>query len=94
MITVNYICDRCGTYFDADDLVQIDMSCIGRNELIILMTSAQAVPQSSLLNLWKRRLVMVLLIIEIILFTLLCFSTGVLYEDMRRDDDDEKSKMP
>ena len=32
MITVNYICDRCGTFFDADDLVQIDMSCIGRNE--------------------------------------------------------------
>ena len=37
---------------------------------------------------------MILLIIELILFTLLCFSTGVLYEDMRRDEDDEKSKMP
>lgn len=28
MITVNYICDRCGTYFVADDLIQVDMSCI------------------------------------------------------------------
>lgn len=32
MITVNYICDRCGTYFDADDLIQIDMSCIAISE--------------------------------------------------------------
>lgn len=26
MITVNYICDRCGTYFDADELVIVDVS--------------------------------------------------------------------
>lgn len=29
---------------------------------------------------------MILLIIEIVLFTLLCFSTGVLYEDLRREE--------
>ena len=28
MITINYSCDRCGTYFDADDLIQIDISSI------------------------------------------------------------------
>ena len=28
MITVNYICDRCGTYFDADDIIQVDINSI------------------------------------------------------------------
>ena len=32
MITVNYSCDRCGTFFDADDLIQLDMSCIAIEE--------------------------------------------------------------
>ena len=28
MITVNYICDRCGIYFDADDIIQVDINSI------------------------------------------------------------------
>ena len=37
---------------------------------------------------------MILIVIEVVLFTLLCFSTGVLYEDLRREEvkEDEVDK--